>query len=78
VCSGGGVSSKNKSFVAFVSIHRWNADTLRAEYLYPEKQRLEGEKSDLRQARQAADKRAVRDAEKHFTQVDKWLEELGP
>jgi hypothetical protein len=73
------LSSKNKSFVAYVSIHRWTIDTLRAllaEHLYPEKQRLEGEKDDLRQARQSADKKAVREAEKRFTQVDKWLDEL--
>jgi hypothetical protein len=73
------LSSKNKSFVAYVSIHRWTIDSLRAllaEHLYPEKQRLEGEKNDLRQARQSADKRAVREAEKRFTQVDKWLDEL--
>jgi hypothetical protein len=73
------LSSKNKSFVAYVSIHRWTIDTLRAllaEHLYPEKQRLEGEKNDLREARQSADKKAVREAEKRFAQVDKWLDEL--
>jgi hypothetical protein len=73
------LSSKNRSFVAYVSIHRWTIDTLRAllaEHLYPEKQRLEGEKNDLREARQSADKKAVREAEKRFARVDKWLDEL--
>ena len=45
------LSSAKKSFVAYVSIHRWDADTLRilqADHLLPERQRIEGRIDDLR------------------------------
>ena len=48
------LSSAKRSFVAWVSIHRWTAQTLSnllAEHLHPEKRRLEGELEDLRNAR---------------------------
>ena len=74
------LSSAKKAFVAYVSIHRWNAGTLNdllAEHLYPAKKRLEGEVTDLRSARDGADKKASKAAEKRFGDVGKWLEELN-
>ncbi|MDH5674429.1 MAG: BREX-6 system adenine-specific DNA-methyltransferase PglX [Myxococcales bacterium] len=74
------LSSHKRSFVAYVSIHRQDADTLRAllaEHLQPAMTRLEGEISDLRAARQSADKKTARDAERRYAQVDKWRAELA-
>ncbi|MCA9678854.1 MAG: BREX-6 system adenine-specific DNA-methyltransferase PglX [Myxococcales bacterium] len=73
------LSSAKKSFVAYVSIHRWTSSTLTdllAEHLYPAKRRLEGEQADLRQTRDGADKKAAKAAEKRLGAVAKWLEEL--
>ena len=73
------LSSAKKSFVAYVSIHRWTSSTLNdllAEHLYPAKRRLEGEQADLRPARDSADKKAAKEAEKRLGQVAAWLEEL--
>jgi hypothetical protein len=72
------LSSAKKSFVAFVSIHRWKDDTLSvllADHLVPEKRRLEGELEDLRKARAQASGKGK--AEKRFAEVQKLLEELG-
>lgn len=74
------LSSAKKAFVAYVSIHRWTASTLNdllAEHLYPAKRALEGEVTDLRAARDGADKKAAKAAEKRFGEVGKWLEELN-
>jgi hypothetical protein len=73
------LSSAKKSFVAYVSIHRWTETTMRAllaDHLYPDKQTLEGQLHDVRVARQSADKKTARDAERRFDQVGKWLDEL--
>jgi hypothetical protein len=72
------LSSAKKSFVAFVSIHRWKDDTLNvllADHLVPTKRRLEGELEDLRTARATGSNKAK--AEKRFTEVQKLLEELN-
>jgi hypothetical protein len=72
------LSSAKKSFVAFISIHRWADDTLNvllADHLVPTKRRLEGELDDLRTARISGPNRAK--AEKRFTEVQKLLEELN-
>lgn len=72
------LSSAKKSYVAFVSIHRWRDDTLNAllaDHLVPEKRRLEGELEDLRKARAQASGRGK--AEKRFAEVQKLLEELS-
>ena len=56
------LSSEKKTFVAWITIHRWNAGTLRvllADHLNPTLTRLEGELNDLRNARQGANKRAA-------------------
>ncbi|MEO7032444.1 MAG: SAM-dependent methyltransferase, partial [Polyangiaceae bacterium] len=72
------LSSAKKSFVAFVSIHRWADDTLNvllADHLLPAKRRLDGELSDLRTARATGTDKGR--AEKRFTEVQKLLEELN-
>ncbi len=71
------LASAKRSFVAWISIHRWRPDTLQnllAEHLMPERRRLDGELEDLRKARAEG----VRDSstEKRFEQVKKGLEEL--
>ena len=74
------LSSAKKSFVAYISIHRWNEGTLRAllaEHLYIAKRDLESELPALREARAGADKKAARAAEKRFTDVDRWMRELN-
>ena len=71
------LSSAKKSFVAFVSIHRWRDDTLQVllgDHLLPEKRRLEGELEDLRKAR--IEKTTKARAERRFADVQKLLEEL--
>jgi hypothetical protein len=71
------LSSEKRSFVAWVSIHRWRSDTLQtllAEHLMPERRRLDGELEDLRQARAGGGLDAR--TEKRFEQVKKALDEL--
>jgi hypothetical protein len=73
------LSSKNRTFVAWVNIHRMNDSTLRvllADHLEPTKKRLDGELIDLRAARDGADKKAAKAAEKRFAVVQKAREEL--
>ena len=72
------LSSGKRTFVAFLSIHRWTDDTLSvllADHLVPTRRRLEGELEDLRTARATpgANKGKV---EKRFTEVQKAVEEL--
>lgn len=74
------LSSEKRTFVAWVTIHRWTGNTLRillAEHLVPRLTRLDGELADLRAARDGADKKAARAADKRFAQVQKWREELA-
>jgi hypothetical protein len=75
------LSSSKKSFVAFVSIHRWADDTLNvllADHLVPAKRRLDGELDDLRTARASSSPGTSKGkAEKRFTEVQKLLEELN-
>lgn len=71
------LSSAKKSFVAWVSIHRWRADTLQtlmADYLLPEQRSLEGQLNDLRTAR--SEGRGGAGTEKRFEQVKRLVEEL--
>lgn len=73
------LSSTKRTYVAYVSIHRWTSSTLTAllaEYLYPERKRLLGQKTDLSVARSNTDKRSARAAEKQFDSVVEWLDEL--
>jgi hypothetical protein len=72
------LSSAKKSYVAFVSIHRWRDDSLNvllADHLVPERRRLEGEIEDLREAR--AQSTGKSNAEKRFAEIQKLLEELA-
>ncbi len=74
------LSSQRKTFVAWVTIHRWTADTLRillADHLQPAFKRLDGELIDLRAAREGADRRAARDAERRYAKVQRWRDELA-
>ena len=55
------LSSEKKTFVAYVSIHRWTEDTLRAllaEHLHPALTRLEGEIADLRESARVRTRRS--------------------
>ncbi len=73
------LSSEKKTFVAWITIHRWNANTLRvllADHLSEALKRLDGEVDDLRAVRDGADKKAAREAEKRYAKVQKWREEL--
>jgi hypothetical protein len=73
------LSSEKKTFVAWVTIHRWNESTLRlllADHLQPTLTRLEGELTDLRIARDGADKKEAKEADKQFGEVHKSRDEL--
>lgn len=74
------LSSSNKTFVAWVNIHRMNEQTLRVlladHLLEPTLKRLDGELTDLRVARDGTDKKAAREAERRLDRVMKAREEL--
>lgn len=73
------LSSEKKTFVAWINIHRWNESTLRvllADHLQPRLTQLEGELTDLRSARDGADKTASRSAKDRLDDVQKWVKEL--
>jgi len=73
------LSSAGKTFVAWVNINRMNGQTLRvllADHLAPTLTRLDGELADLRAARDGADKKAARDAERQYDRVLKARSEL--
>src|SRR5690606_29935972 len=74
------LSSEKKTFVAWINIHCWNVQMLRgllAEHLYKALTRLDGSLTDLRAARDGADKKAARAAEKQLGKVQKHREELS-
>ena len=73
------LSSAGKTFVAWVNIHRMNEQTMRvllADHLMPTLARLRGEQADLRAARDGADKKAARAAERQYDRVLKTRDEL--
>jgi hypothetical protein len=73
------LSSTKKSFVAFISIHRWQNNTLQdllAEYLMPELNHMEGELSDLIDARNQGDRNSQNQAEKRYSQIQQLHAEL--
>ncbi len=72
------LSSSKRSFVAWVSIHRWgNAlTTLLADHLIPERRALDGQIERVRQARASPDKGQKAKAEKEFDRLQKLSEEL--
>ena len=73
------LSSSGRTFVAWVNIHRMTEQTLRvllADHLVPALARMEGELNDLRAARDGADKKAARAAERQYDRVLKARDEL--
>ncbi len=73
------LSSEKKSFVAWVSIHRWRDDTLQvllADHLQPALSHLSGELADLSEARTSGDRQDQARAEARFTEVQALHEEL--
>ena len=73
------LSSAKKNFVALISIHRWQNDTLQtllADYLHPELTTMEGELKDLTEARSQSDKNKKAKAEKRYTEIQKLYDEL--
>ncbi|MFM7202381.1 MAG: hypothetical protein ACKO6N_16485 [Myxococcota bacterium] len=73
------LSSANKTFVAWVNIHRLSEQTLRillADHLLPTLGRLEGSLKDLREARDAGQGKAAKAAERQLDRLLKAREEL--
>jgi hypothetical protein len=73
------LSSAKKTFVAWINIHRWHANTLRillADHLLPTKQRLDTEVTELRKVRDGTDKKAARNADKRLDSLTAWRDEL--
>jgi hypothetical protein len=73
------LSSGNKTFVAWVNIHRMGANTLRvllADHLHPTMNRIDGALNDLRAARNNPDKKTASAAEKEFDKLIKAKTEL--
>ncbi|MBI1948543.1 MAG: BREX-6 system adenine-specific DNA-methyltransferase PglX [Deltaproteobacteria bacterium] len=73
------LSSRQKTFVALVNIHRLDELTLRvllADHLEPTRKRIEGEMADLRAVRDGPDKPAAKVAEKRLASVQKAHGEL--
>jgi len=73
------LSSTKKNFVAFISIHRWQYNTLQdllAEHLIPELNHLEGELNDLIDARYQGDKKSQTKAEEHYSKIQQLHTEL--
>lgn len=73
------LSSKNRSFVAYISIHRWADSTLQtllADYLIPELRELEGETADLLETRSKGDRKQQAQAEERRATVQALHTEL--
>lgn len=66
------LSSAKKTYVAFISIHRWTDNTLEhllADYLQPKLNRLMGELNDLADARTKGDVKQQSQAQKRYEQI---------
>lgn len=73
------LSSEKRTFVAWVNIHRMGEATLKnllADHLIPAKTRLEGQRADARAARDGADKKSAKAAEKRAERLSAAVEEL--
>ncbi len=73
------LSSVNRTFVAYVNIHRWTDATLQtllADHLRPTQARLEGEIADLLEARNVGDRASRAKAEQRYAEVKRLHEEL--
>ena len=74
------LSSEKKTFVAWVTIHRWNEQTLRVllgDHLEPALKQLDGEITDLTAARGSGDKNAARAADDRYSDIKAWRDELA-
>ena len=74
------LSSAKKTFVAYLSIHRWADNTLQtllADYLVPEFNTLEGQLADLVEAKGQGDAKAQTQAEKRYAEVLSLRDELA-
>jgi hypothetical protein len=73
------LSSEKRAFVAFVSIHRWQDNTLQvllADHLHPLLRQLDGEIVDVNRARASSDKKAASAADKQYATTKKLRDEL--
>jgi hypothetical protein len=73
------LSSEKKTFVAWVSIHRWTDSTLQtllADHLQPVLRQLTGEIADVNTARASSDKKTAIAAEKQYEKARRLLDEL--
>ncbi len=73
------LSSEKRAFVAFVSIHRWQDNTLQlllADHLHPLLRKLDGEIVDVNRTRASSDKKAASAADKQYATVKKLRDEL--
>jgi hypothetical protein len=72
------LTSANKTFVAWINIHRWNARTLTnlLAILQNTHRRIEGEFNDMRKAADGKDAAAARGARDHIDDVRGWKDEL--
>lgn len=73
------LSSKNRNFVAYISIHRWTDNTLKdllAEYLMDELRELEGEAADLLESQGKGDRKQQAQAEERRATVQALYNEL--
>ena len=73
------LSSKNRSFVAYISIHRWTDNTLTtllADHLTDELRAIEGELADLVEHKGRGDSKAQAQAEKRYGEVLQLRDEL--
>ena len=73
------LSSKNRNFVAYISIHRWTDNTLTtllADHLTDELRAIEGELADLVEHKGRGDSKAQAQAEKRYGEVLQLLDEL--
>ena len=74
------LSSEKRSFVAWVSIHRWTDTTLKtlvADHLNPVLRQLDGEIADLNTARASSDKKVAVAAEKNYGTLKRLRDELA-
>jgi hypothetical protein len=74
------LSSDKRSFVAWISIHRWTDRTLQtllADHLNPVLRQLDGEIKDLNATRASSDKKTAVQAEKQYGTVKRLRDELA-
>ena len=73
------LSSANKNFVALISIHRWDNNTLKdllAEYLTPDLIPLQGELNDLAESKNQGDAKTQTQTENRYSHLQTLHQEL--